>query len=135
MRRVFNETVGAVGPMSDSVGGIQCIVHELGPEIRLQERQDYLTERFARQSAETKLLIGFCLMLRRDVLDRVGLFDEDLFLGNDDLELSWRLRTHGLKLIVAKDVFVHHKHHVSYKSLDGSMVHHLVAKSSFKPKA
>jgi GT2 family glycosyltransferase len=130
MRRCFDETVGAVGPMSDNVGGIQCIVHDLGPEIRLQECQDYLTERSARQSEETKLLIGFCLMLRRDVLDRVGLFDEDLFLGNDDLEISWRLRTHGLKLVVAKDVFVHHKHHVSFKSLESSKVHQLITKSS-----
>jgi GT2 family glycosyltransferase len=60
------------------------------------------------------------LILRRDVFDRVGLFDEDLFLGNDDLKIFWRLRTYRSKLCVAKDVFVHHKHHVSFKSLNRS---------------
>jgi len=115
--------------MSDNVGGIQFIGHELEAGIRLQELQDHLTERFAGQAAETKLLIGFCLMLRRDILDRVGLLDEKLFLGNDDLELSWRLRTHGLKLVVARDVFVHHKHHVSFHSLENTKVHELIKES------
>jgi GT2 family glycosyltransferase len=129
MKRAFREGVGAVGPMSDNVGGVQYIGHDLEPGIRLQEIQDHLTEQFARQSVETKLLIGFCLLLRRDIMDRIGILDENLFLGNDDLELSWRIRTHDLKLVVAKDVFVHHKHHVSFKSLECSKVHELIQQS------
>jgi GT2 family glycosyltransferase len=55
-------------------------------------------------------------MLRRDTLNAVGLLDEDLFLGSDDLELSWRLRTHDLKLAVALDTFVRHIGGVSFGS-------------------
>jgi GT2 family glycosyltransferase len=66
---------------------------------------------------EVRLLIGMCLVLRREVLDELGLLDEKLFVGCDDLELSWRLRTHGYQLRLALDVFVHHKGQVSFKSL------------------
>ena len=118
LRRVFAEDVGAVGPVSDNAAlhqGIGCYVE---PGRRLQELQDVLTEGYAGQVGETKLLVGFCLMVKRDILNRVGLLDEDLFVGNDDLELSWRLRTHGLRLLIALDVFVHHTNHVSFTSVE-----------------
>lgn len=135
LRRAFTPQVGAVGPMSDNAGGIQFIGRDLEPGVRLQEIQDNLTERFAGETAETKLLVGFCVMLRRDVMDMIGLQDENLFLGNDDLELSWRIRTHGLRLVVAKDVFVHHLHHVSFSFLGKDEVHALILQSNHALRA
>jgi len=117
LRRAFGEGVGAVGPVSDNAALHQGLGCYLEPWHRLFELQDLLTERYAGQTLETKLLIGICLMLRRGILDQVGLLDEDLFVGNDDLEISWRLRTHGLKLLIACDVFVHHKNHESFRSV------------------
>jgi len=130
MRRAFSEEVGAVAPMSDNVGGRQLIGEVLEVGRPLGEIQDVLTERFAGTTEETKLLFGVCLMLPRSLLDRIGLLDEDLFLGNDDLELSWRIRTHGLKLVIVRDVFVHHLNHVSFNSMPSSSVHDLISQSS-----
>ena len=130
MRRAFSEEVGAVAPMSDNVGGRQLIGEVLEVGRPLGEIQDVLTERFAGTTEETKLLFGVCLMLPRSLLDRIGLLDEDLFLGNDDLELSWRIRTHSLKLVVVRDVFVHHLNHVSFNSMSSSNVHDLISQSS-----
>ena len=122
--------VGAVGPMCDNCGSTQALAHNLEPGWRLEEIQDVLTERFSLCTTETKLLMGFCVSLSRDVLNEVGLLDEDLFLGNDDLELSWRLQTHGLKLLVAKDVFVHHVDHVSFKTVEPGAIHNFIVESS-----
>jgi O-antigen biosynthesis protein len=108
--------VGAVGPLSDNIGGDQLVSLYI-QESSLHERQDWVTETYTGKYLETKLLIGLCVMFRREVLDKVGLLDEELFLGNDDLEMSWRLQTHSLKLVIAKDVFVHHINHVSFHSL------------------
>jgi hypothetical protein len=130
MKRAVGEDVGAVAPISDNVGGAQFVGGLLRPGIPLHEIQDHLTECFSGVWEETKLLFGLCVMLPRSLLDRIGLLDEDLFLGNDDLELSWRIRTHELKLLIVEDVFVHHLNHVSFNSLSGSKVHDLVAESS-----
>ena len=39
-----------------------------------------------------------------------------LFLGSEDLEISWRLRQKGYKLIIATDTFIYHEGQVSFKS-------------------
>ena len=86
--------------------------------------------RFAGQVQETKLLIGFCLAIRRDILNRIGLLDESMFLGSEDLEVSWRIRSHGLKLLMAIDVFVHHFCSVSMSWLPSSVKKELIDSST-----
>lgn len=95
MELVFtlDEKVGAVGPVSNYVAGYQksSIYAHIKPADL--------------NPIETKLLIGFCLMIRRDVFNKFK-FDEALFLGNEDLDLSWRLRLAGYRLVVATMVFI-----------------------------
>jgi GT2 family glycosyltransferase len=116
----FGEGVGAVGPLSDYVAGLQQF-HSYLREPRVEawnlaDLANRLEEWNRGKSVETKLLIGFCLMLKRSVIDLVGMLDEELFLGNDDLEYSLRLRRHGLTLRVATDTFVHHRGQASFRS-------------------
>ena len=79
---------------------------------------------------EVKLLIGFCLMLRRSALERVGLLDEDLFLGSDDLELCWRLRLQGFGLQIATDAYVEHKGSTSFNTLPSETTRCLLEEST-----
>lgn len=81
---------GAVGPTSNVVMGKQ--------QMFLPIRATYNT---------TKFLIGFCMLLRRDILESVGGVDDSL-PGGDDLDLSIRLRKAGKDLIVDRDSFVYH---------------------------
>jgi len=113
--------IGAVGPLSDYVAGLQkiqfhCDSRELASIKSFEEADRIVAQKNQGKSVETKLLIGFCLMVRRDTFHKVGLLDEKLFLGNDDLDLSWRIREAGYKLLVASDVFVHHEGQVSFRS-------------------
>jgi len=76
--------------------------------------------------------IGFCIALRRETLEKEGYLDEDLFLGNDDLELSWRLRERGYKLKIALDTFIYHEGHASFKTERKSKTERLVQESTNK---
>jgi len=55
-------------------------------------------------------------LYRRDVLDSVGLFDEDFFAYYEDLDLSWRTRFAGWEARFAPRAIVHHKYSASYGS-------------------
>ena len=60
----------------------------------------------------------------------MGGMDEDLFLGNDDLDLSWRLRNAGRKLVVASDAFVFHEGQKSFQTEKKSHVDRLTQEST-----
>ncbi len=130
----FAPDVGAVGPLSDYVAGqqkFQLYLPENRPaELNLSSLMDLLQRHNHGKAVETKLLIGFCMVLSRAALDEVGVLDESLFLGNDDLDISWRLRNAGYKLLVATDTFVHHEGQVSFKTKAKSKTDALVQQST-----
>ncbi|MFQ5641250.1 MAG: glycosyltransferase [bacterium] len=130
----FYPKTAAVGPLSNYVIRTQHITSYF------PEYADYLNdaaglmaclnERFKRRSLPSKLLIGFCLMLKRDLIERFGGLDADFFLGMEDLEISWRLREQGYLLRVALDVFVNHVGHVSFNTAPESHSEHFVQKGA-----
>ncbi|MDY6953410.1 MAG: glycosyltransferase, partial [Thermodesulfobacteriota bacterium] len=130
----FQESVGAVGPVSNYVAGLQKVElysdEKPSGHIDIKGLQDSLYQRNRGRSVETKLLIGFCFMIKREVIEDVGMLDEDLFLGNDDLELSLRLRNKGHKLLVATDTFVYHKGQASFQSEPSEKTKRLVQEST-----
>lgn len=87
----LTEDVGAVGPISDMVSGRQQAAYSYG------QYED-----------EVDLLIGFCILTKRKVLNKVGLFDEDYIYDHDDYDLSYRIKKAGYDLKIARDVFVRH---------------------------
>ena len=84
------DQVGAVGPSSNFVMGDQSI-------FRLE----------APFHMKAKFLIGFCMIVRTELLKKLGGLDENL-PGGDDLDLSMRIRDAGYDLIVDKTCFLHH---------------------------
>lgn len=53
------------------------------------------------------ILHGACLMTRHDVLERVGGFDENFFLYNEEFDWCWRTTKAGFKLEVLPCKVVH----------------------------
>jgi O-antigen biosynthesis protein len=82
--------VGAVGPATNCAIGVQSIFTDTHGLM-----------------IEAPFLVGFCLLMKRDVLDRVGGVDTSL-PGGDDIDLSIRLRKNSLSLLVDRSVFVYH---------------------------
>ena len=90
----FDENTGAVGCVSDWIMGVQKNIDDFKhlPKIH------YAT-----------FLIGFCMLVRKDVFDIIGRLDTRFGMGgNDDLDLSIRMRLCGYDLKVNRNVFVHH---------------------------
>ena len=84
--------VGAVGPSSNVVMGVQNIFSSIP---------------YNYTPIEVNFLIGFCLMVRREALEKAGGIDDTLE-GGDDLDLSIRLRKAGYHLLADREVFVYH---------------------------
>lgn len=52
---------------------------------------------------------GCCLLLRRDVLDRVGLLDERFFVYWEDADFCLRLAEHGIAITYVPDLMMLHE--------------------------
>jgi hypothetical protein len=110
--------VAAAGPVCDMVAGEQFVGHFLaGRQVRPDQLADLLAKEQGGATRPTKLLMGVCLALRRDLLDKHGLLCEETALGADDLELSWRYRELGYGLVVVPSAFVRHVGGASFATL------------------
>ena len=64
-------------------------------------------------------LIGFCLLIKREVINKVGLLDEQFFPGNfEDDDYCMRILEAKYKLVLSKDTFIHHFGKISFKNND-----------------
>jgi GT2 family glycosyltransferase len=60
-----------------------------------------------RHPTRTNLVHGACLMTRRDVLERVGGFDENFFFYNEEFDWCWRVGAAGFRLELLPTEVVH----------------------------
>jgi GT2 family glycosyltransferase len=58
---------------------------------------------------DVDLLMGCAILVRRQVFEELGLFDERYFFQNEDLEFSYRIKRAGWKIKVDMDARVYHK--------------------------
>jgi GT2 family glycosyltransferase len=78
----------------------------------------YLMQDWDHQSvSEVDWVIGACMILRREALDRVGLLDEDFFMYYEDIDLCLRLWQGGWKVYYNPEVTVRHEHQRSSAAL------------------
>ena len=50
------------------------------------------------QAREVDVLMGACLLLRKEVLDQVGFLDEDYFIYSEEVDLCYRIQRAGWRL-------------------------------------
>jgi GT2 family glycosyltransferase len=98
-----NKEIGAIGPISNSVVGIQ---------------HSSYNNRFQETLHTTAHLIGFFMLVHANVVEKVGKLDTRFGLGfSDDIDYSIRIKKAGYKLAIARDVFIPHEGSASYKEL------------------
>lgn len=51
---------------------------------------------------------GAAIILRKKIVDKIGLFDPDFFLSYEDVDLGWRIRLHGYKIVFVPNSVVYH---------------------------
>jgi GT2 family glycosyltransferase/MoaA/NifB/PqqE/SkfB family radical SAM enzyme/glycosyltransferase involved in cell wall biosynthesis len=62
---------------------------------------------------EVVSLCGAAVLHRRSALCKVGLFDEDLIIYSEDVDISYRLRKNGFKLLFVPTSIAFHRVHAS----------------------
>jgi GT2 family glycosyltransferase/2-polyprenyl-3-methyl-5-hydroxy-6-metoxy-1,4-benzoquinol methylase/tetratricopeptide (TPR) repeat protein len=101
--------VGMVGPVSNVVSGPQQISVPYQSLAGLEGfAWDWGRAQRGRRD-EYDRLVGFCLLIKRGVLKKIGELDERFGLGNfEDDDLCMRARQAGYKLLICRDSFIHH---------------------------
>ncbi|HEX4901592.1 MAG TPA: glycosyltransferase family 2 protein [Acidimicrobiales bacterium] len=86
-----------VGESVDKTGERSTVVE---PGELDQEQYDAVRDVF--------VVPGACTLVRADLFDAIGGFDEGIDLLNDDLSLCWRAHVAGARVVVAPDAVVGH---------------------------
>ena len=94
----------------DRVDAAGIVVYRDGLSIgrgRLERSDHYDDE------AEVFFASGCACLLRRQMLEDIGLYDEDFFAYAEDTDLGWRARLAGWKCIYNPRAVVYHQHSAS----------------------
>lgn len=98
--------IGLVGPVSSNVSGVQRVSAISSMTLASNEGESFFY---------SHRLVGFCLLVKRAVLEEIGGFDEQFSVGGcEDDDLCYRALEKGYRLAVAKDVYIHHVGHASF---------------------
>jgi GT2 family glycosyltransferase len=68
----------------------------------------YLGNRPDNETCRADILTGAFMLLRREALDKAGLFDTSFFMYGEDIDLSWRIRKAGYYNYYLPDVRITH---------------------------
>ena len=102
--------VGIVGPLTNHAKGAQRVeTGEFRDVGELAQHAQAVARRNAGQRQLTKDLAAFCILIKREVIERIGYFDERFGIGNfEDDDYCLRARRAGFTLLIVRDCFIYH---------------------------
>ncbi|MCM3746884.1 glycosyltransferase family 2 protein [Paenibacillus pasadenensis] len=104
---------GIVGPVTNLVSGPQQV---RAPYRTIAAMRQWSAKRNLPNPGswrETDRLMGFCMLMRRELMEEIGYFDEEFASGHygdgdyGDGDYGLRARLQGQRLIIAGDAFIH----------------------------
>jgi GT2 family glycosyltransferase len=125
-RIMTDEKIGIIGPiilLGDEPGNITqaCGVKA---NFRTQKKSDLfggikLSDAIPSE-IEADYVLGGAMMIKSEVLKITGLFEEDYFMYNDELDLAYRVKKAGYKTICLRDAIVKHFHNFNAQNKKGN---------------
>jgi len=90
----------------ENVGACCCKILDYdGRKILFPTESDAL---YASKHQETKNVPGAAFATRKDIIEKIGLFDPEFFMYYDEIDWSWRLRLANYKCIYVPDAVAYH---------------------------
>jgi len=102
--------IGVVGPCTNKAVGQQVVDVQIEMEDQLIQKYAYMQlMKNAGNWFETHRIIGFCMIIKKEVIERVGMLDERFGPGGfEDYDFCLRVKQAGYKVMIASDVFIYH---------------------------
>jgi len=120
-----NEKIGLVGPLSNtaswqSIPEIECkgdwATNPLPLDLTVEQMGNRVGGLSTRLYPRLPFLNGFCLLIKRNLIENIGYFDEETFGAGYGEENDYCLRATraGFELSIADDVYIYHAQSKSY---------------------
>lgn len=118
--------IGIVGPLSNaaswqSVPDIldsdgQLAVNKIPAGLTVEDMDRIAESCSPKTTPRVDLANGFCLGIKREVLDRIGIFDEDAFPRGygEENDFCFRAADAGFGIVIATDCYIFHEKSKSY---------------------
>ena len=114
----LNPKLGLAGPLTNNIGNEQKVAITYANMEEMVSSSRAFTRERLRRRLQVENLAFFCVAVRRDVLERVGLLDEVYGLGFfEDDDYCKRVLEAGYEIVIVDDVFVHHRLSASFDKL------------------
>ena len=114
------ETYDMVGPVTNSISGPQQVsISDIFLPEGILEASELIYKRNAGRIVPFYRLVFFCVAIKRSVIEKIGVLDEQFSPGNfEDDDFCLRAIEAGFKLGIAEDTFIYHAGSATHKSLN-----------------
>lgn len=111
-----SDDIGAVGPVTNNCSNYQVIPASYQSADELHSFACRHNNSQPAQWEERLKLVGFCLLIKKAVVDQIGFLDEVFTPGNfEDDDYSVRIRRAGYRLMLCRDTYIHHFGSTSFR--------------------
>lgn len=109
----FSPDIGIVNPASNNLGIYKPWYVSLKSYAASRRR------RLSGQYVEMATAVGFCFLIKREVIEKIGILSDQYGDGNfEDTEYAIRAGRNGYKSVIAKGGYVYHKIHGSFDMIE-----------------
>lgn len=104
---------------SEDVGAVSCVTNSCSNRQKIEinytdtRQMELFADNYNRSDSQKWVpyfkLVGFCMLIKKNICDKIGGLDEIFSPGNfEDDDYSFRIKEAGYRLLLCRDTFIHH---------------------------
>lgn len=112
------QEIGLVGPVTNNIGNEAKIDISYTTMEEMLIKAEQYTRKKSRQRLEVDNVAFFCVAIKREVIEKIGLLDEQFGLGFfEDDDFCKRVLESQYKIAIIEDCFIHHHLSASFDKM------------------
>lgn len=117
-----NSTIGTVTPFSNNATLCSipnfCLDNTIPYGLSIDEYADVIERCSMREYPRITVAVGFCMFIKRQVLNDAGLFDQETFQRGygEENDFCWRAEQFGYYHVLCDDTYIYHSGSASFPS-------------------